>query len=74
MADQRSQDVVHVRGPGRRADAAGAHRSRPIESHRGLSLFLVEKPQADGHGFCSTKPPASTVDQLARRAGWRDGP
>ena len=31
LADQRGQDVVHLRGPGRRADAAGPHRPRPLE-------------------------------------------
>ena len=29
LADQRRQDLVHVRGPGRRAHAAGPHRPRP---------------------------------------------
>ncbi len=27
--------------------------------HRGLSLFLVEKPQADGHGFVVTQDPGA---------------
>jgi (2S)-methylsuccinyl-CoA dehydrogenase len=27
------------------------------KGHRGLSLFLVEKPQADGHGFVFTQDP-----------------
>ena len=52
LRHQRRQDVVHVRGPGRRADAAGPHRPRPLEAaHRGLSLFIVPKPRGDGHGF-----------------------
>ncbi len=29
------------------------------KAHRGLSLFLVEKPQADGHGFLFTQEPGS---------------
>ena len=31
MGGQRGQDVVHVRGARRRADAAGPHRPRPVE-------------------------------------------
>ncbi len=27
------------------------------KAHRGLSLFLVEKPRAEGHGFVFTQPP-----------------
>ncbi len=30
LADQRRQDLVHVRRPGRRPDAAGPHRPRPV--------------------------------------------
>ena len=52
LRDQRGQDVVHVRRPRRRADAARPHRSRPLaRRHRGLSLFIVPKPRGDGHGF-----------------------
>ncbi len=29
------------------------------KAHRGLSLFLVEKPQAEGHGFLFTQAPGS---------------
>ena len=41
------------------------------KAHRGLSLFVVEKPQGDGHGFLFTQDgrPAD-----ARRGGWRAGP
>ena len=42
LVDQRGQDLVHLRGPGRRLDAAGPHRSgpllgasRPLDVHRG---------------------------------------
>ena len=35
LADQRREDVVHVRRPRRRADAAGPHRPRPLEGPPG---------------------------------------
>ena len=55
VRDQRCQDVVHVRGPGRRPDAVGPHRRRPLAGHRGLSLFIVPKPRGEGHGFQFTQ-------------------
>ena len=51
LAHQRGQDLVHLRRPGRRAHAAGPHRPRPGPGPPGLSLFVVEKPRGDGHGF-----------------------
>ena len=35
LADQRGEDLVHVRRPGRRAHAAGPHRPRPAEGPPG---------------------------------------
>ena len=70
LRDQRRQDVVHVRRPGRRADAARPHRSRPRrKAHRGLSLFIVPKPRGDGHGFEFTQE-AAPPDAPG---GWRAG-
>ena len=52
LGHQRREDVVHVRGPRRRAHAAGPHRPRPqSKTHRGLSLFVVPKERGEGHGF-----------------------
>ena len=51
LRDQRREDLVHVRRPCRRADAAGPHRPRSLEDPPGLSLFIVPKPRGEGHGF-----------------------
>ena len=75
LAHQRREDVVHVRRPGRRPAAAGPHRPRPVARPTGACrIFLVEKPQADGHGFTFTQEPARTAGRRTRRAGWRAGP
>ena len=48
MADQRHQDLVHVRRARRRPDAARAHRPRPLARRTaGCRCFLVEKPRGD---------------------------
>ncbi len=46
LADQRGQDLVHLRGPGRRPHAAGPHRPRPLEDPPGP--VHVRGPQAPG--------------------------
>ena len=47
--DQRREDVVHVRGAGRRADAAGPHRPRPLaRPTAACRMFIVPKPRGDG--------------------------
>jgi (2S)-methylsuccinyl-CoA dehydrogenase len=42
------------------------------KAHRGLSLFVVEKPRGEGRGFLFTQRPED--DRGNRRAGWRGGP
>ena len=50
--DQRREDVVHVRRPGRRRSCCWpAPTPTASKAHRGLSLFIVPKPRGDGHGF-----------------------
>ena len=42
------------------------------KAHRGLSLFLVEKPQAEGHGFLFTQEPGADgrpADSAGRMEG-----
>ena len=73
LADQRREDLVHLRGPGRRAHAAGPHRPRPLPGPPGLSMFVVEKPRGDGHGFVFTQDAGRTPGRPGR-AGWRAGP
>ena len=41
------------------------------KAHRGLSLFLVEKPQAEGHGFLFTQEPGD--DRPAGSVGRMEG-
>ena len=41
------------------------------KAHRGLSLFLVEKPQAEGHGFLFTQEPGD--NRPAASAGRMEG-
>ena len=73
VADQRGQDLVHLRRPGRRADAAGPHRSRPLAgasrplhvrgreaTRRRARLRLRRRPAGDR--------PAGTRTRPARRA------
>ena len=67
MADKRRQDVVHVRGACRGADASCEDRPDRSKAHRGLSLFVVPKERADGKGFALTQEPAS--DRPARAHG-----
>ena len=45
-------------------------------AHRGLSLFVVEKPRGDGHGFVFTQDADDVAERPAdwRRGGWRAGP
>ncbi len=67
LAHQRRQDLVHLRRPGRRADAAGPHRPRPLASATaGLSMFIVPKARGDGHGFELAQDRATTA-----AARWR---
>ncbi len=42
------------------------------KAHRGLSLFLVEKPQAEGHGFLFTQEPGA-AGRPADSAGRMEG-
>ena len=45
------------------------------KGHRGLSIFLVEKPPADGHGFTFTQEPGRGRPAGRTPAGgWRAGP
>ena len=46
--DQRREDVVHVRRPRRSPDAAGAHRSRPVQDPPGP--VAVHRREAAGRG------------------------
>ena len=71
LADQRREDLVHVRRPGRRPHAAGPHRPRPVaRRHRGLSLFIVPKPRATATASSSPRRRGPTA--APRAAGrWR---
>ncbi len=75
LADQRREDVVHVRRPGRRADAAGPHRPRPLEDpSRACRCSSCPKPRGDGHGFEFTQEPGDGGEPGRRVAGrWRAG-
>ena len=48
LARQRRQDLVHLRRPGGRPDAAGPHRPRPLP--RPPRAVVVRGPQAPGRG------------------------
>jgi len=41
------------------------------KAHRGISMFIVEKPRGDGHGFLFAQDPAQKA--LGRPAGSREG-
>ena len=41
-------------------------------AHRGISMFVVEKPRGDGHGFVFTQEDAPDRPATWRRDGWRD--
>ncbi len=55
LPGERCEDVVHFRCPGRRAHAPRATDPDRSKGHRGLSLFVVPKPQTDSHGFVLTQ-------------------
>ena len=65
LPHQRGEDVGDVRGPRQPAHAAGAHRPRQSKSHRGLSLFVVEKDAVPGHAFALEQPEGGTLDGRA---------
>ncbi len=44
------------------------------KAHRGLSLFLVEKPRGDGHGFVFTQEAGADGRPPDSPGGWRAGP
>ena len=69
LRHQRRQDVVHVRRPGRRADAAGPHRSRPLPDPP--RPVAVRRAQAAGRGPRLRVHPGRRSGRAAR---WRAGP
>ena len=69
LRDQRGEDVVHVRRPRRRADAARPHRPRPHA--RAPRAQPVHRPQAAGRRPRLRVHPGS--GRRARSARWRAG-
>ena len=43
-------------------------------AHRGISMFIVEKPRGDGHGFVFTQEEAPDRPGDLAPGGWRDAP
>ena len=70
LAHQRGQDVVHLRGPGRRAHAAGPDRSRPVQGPPGP--VAVPGGEAPGRGArLPLRPGAGGRRPTGRRAAGR---
>ncbi len=59
LGDQRRQDLVHLRRPGRRADAAGPHRPGPLARPTGASPCSSSRSRA-ATGTASSSPRTPT--------------